>query len=98
MFKILSYLRNYWANRPECQRVVLNSVFGAALPAEHNALTLRSIAPNTLFFFRYDKIRFKTLFLQIWETVFGAALPAEFQRVWHSGRLAEYSFWDMQNV
>ena len=26
VLNILSYLRNYWANRPECQRVVLSSL------------------------------------------------------------------------
>ena len=52
-----------------------NSVFGATLPAEHNALTLRSIGPIVSEIWQ----NVKNLIFANWRnnSVFGAALPAE---------------------
>ena len=63
-----------------------NSSFGAVLPAEHNASTLRSMVQQ---FLRYDKM-FKTLFLQIEETtVYSARRYLLSTTRWHSGQLAQ---------
>ena len=60
-----------------------NSVFGAALPAEHNALTDSSIGPIDSEIWQ----NFKTLFLQIEETtVYSAQRYLLSTTRWHSGR------------
>ena len=64
-----------------------NSVFRAALPAEHNALTLRSIGPIVSEIWQNV---FETLFLQIEETtVYSAQRYLLSTTRWHSGRLAQ---------
>ena len=64
-----------------------NSVFRAALPAEHNALTLRSIGPIVSEIWQNV---FETLFLQIEETtVYSAQRYLLSTTRWHAGRLAQ---------
>ena len=64
-----------------------NSVFRGALPAKHNALTLRSIGPIVSEIWQNV---FETLFLQIEETtVYSAQRYLLSTTRWHSGRLAQ---------
>ena len=85
----VDWTHSFW-DMTKCYNVIFpnwrnNSVFGAALPAEHNALTLRSIGPIVSEIWQ----NVITWFFQIEETtVYSAQRYLLSTMRWHSGRLA----------
>ena len=81
---------NFWdmtkCLKPYFCKLEKQRVFGAALPAEHNALTLRSIGPIVSEIWQNVK---NLIFANWWNTVYIAKRYLLSTTRWYSGRLAQ---------